>query len=120
MLGPLRRWLGRLIVPRSLFWRSLLIVIVPLLILQILLTYIFYNRHWDTVTRWLAFGVASEVALLAETIEEAPNAAARDAFIERAQRSTDLKISLVPDGRLDDGRRPPASGPMSGISTTRS
>ena len=60
MLGPLRRWLGRLIVPRSLFWRSLLIVIVPLLILQILLTYIFYNRHWDTVTRWLAFGVASE------------------------------------------------------------
>ena len=72
MLGRLRRWLGHLIVPRSLFWRSLLIVVVPLLILQILLTYIFYNRHWDTVTRWLAFGVAGEVALLAETIEEAP------------------------------------------------
>ena len=84
MLAPLRRWIGHLIVPRSLFWRSLLIVIVPLLILQVLLTYIFYNRHWDTVTRWLAFGVAGEVALLAETIEEAPSIAARDAFIERA------------------------------------
>ena len=102
MLGPLRRWLDRAIVPRSLFWRSLLIVVVPLLILQLLLTYIFYNRHWDTVTRWLAFGVAGEVALLAETIEEAPSIAARDAFIERAQRSTDLRIRLIPDGRLDD------------------
>lgn len=102
MLGELRRWLGRLIVPRSLFWRSLLIVIVPLLILQVLLTYIFYNRHWDTVTRWLAFGVAGEVALLAETIEDAPSIAARDAFIERAQRSTDLNITLTPGGRLED------------------
>ena len=95
MLGPLRRCLNRLIVPRTLFGRSLLIVVVPLLILQILLTYIFYNRHWDTVTRWLAFGVAGEVALLAETIEEAPRRrppATR--FIERARRSTDLNITL--------------------------
>ena len=102
MLAGLRRSLGRLIVPRSLFWRSLLIVVVPLLILQILLTYVFYNRHWDTVTRWLAFGVASEVALLAETIEEAPTPQARDTFVERARRSTDLEIVLIPHGRLED------------------
>lgn len=101
MLAPLRRTLTRLLVPRSLFWRSLLIVVVPLLILQILLTYIFYNRHWDTVTRWLAFGVAGEVALLAETIENAPDAASRDQFIERAQRNTDLDITLTPGGRLE-------------------
>ena len=60
-------------MPRSLFWRSLLIVVVPLLVLQLLLTYVFYNRHWDTVTRWLALGVAGEVALLAEMIDDAPD-----------------------------------------------
>ena len=121
MLGPLRRWLGRLIVPRSLFWRSLLIVVVPLLILQILLTYIFYNRHWDTVTRWLAFGVASEVALLAETIEEAPDAAARDAFIERAQpQHRPQHHPRCPAAGSTRPWRPPASGPMSATSTTRS
>ena len=75
-------------MPRSLFWRSLLIVVVPLLILQLLLTYVFYNRHWDTVTRWLALGVAGEVALLAELIDDAPDDAGRDALIERARRST--------------------------------
>jgi two-component system, OmpR family, osmolarity sensor histidine kinase EnvZ len=96
-----RRLLERTLIPRSLFWRSLLIVVVPLLILQILLTYVFYNRHWDTVTRWLAFGVASEVALLAEMIEEAPDAAARDGLIERARRNAELDIRLVPGGSLD-------------------
>ncbi len=101
MLAPLRRWIGHLIVPRSLFWRSLLIVVVPLLILQILLTFIFYNRHWDTVTRWLAFGVASEVALIAELIEDSPSVAARDALIERARRTTDLDITLTAGGSLE-------------------
>ena len=96
-------------------------MVVPLLILQILLTYVFYNRHWDTVTRWLAFGVASEVALLAEMIEEAPDAAAREALIERARRNADLDIT--PDtrrqarGRGGGGRH---RRPTSATSTTRS
>jgi two-component system osmolarity sensor histidine kinase EnvZ len=72
-----RRYLNRTIVPRSLFWRSLLIVVVPLLTLQLLLGFIFYNRHWDTVTRWLAYGVAGEVDLIAEALQEAPDADAR-------------------------------------------
>ena len=45
-------------VPRSLFSRTLLIVILPLVILQVALTYVFYERHWDKVTRTLAFSVA--------------------------------------------------------------
>ncbi|MEK0082718.1 ATP-binding protein [Benzoatithermus flavus] len=101
-IRQLRRLLNRLIVPRSLFWRSLLIIVVPLLILQIILTFVFYNRHWDTVTRWLAFGVAGEVAMLAEMIENAPDATERQALIEHASRNTDLTITLVPGGRLED------------------
>ena len=102
MLERLRRLVERTVIPRSLFWRSLLIVVVPLLILQILLTYVFYNRHWDTVTRWLAFGVASEVALLAEMLEDAPTDAVRDELIERARRNAELNITLIPGGRLED------------------
>src|SRR4051794_37377267 len=102
MLGGLQRLVERTVPPRSLFGRSLLIVVVPLLILQILLTYVFYNRHWDNVTRWLAFGVAGEVALLSEMIEEAPDAAARQALIERARRNAELEITLIPGGRLKE------------------
>jgi two-component system osmolarity sensor histidine kinase EnvZ len=101
-LSRLRWFLNRTVVPRSLFWRSLLIIIVPLLILQGILTFVFYNRHWDTVTRWLAFGVAGEVSLLAETIEAASDPAERRALIERAGRNTDLDIVFLPGGRLED------------------
>jgi two-component system, OmpR family, osmolarity sensor histidine kinase EnvZ len=100
VLKRLRHFLNRTVVPRSLFARSLLIIVVPLLVLQLLLTLVFYNRHWDTVTRWLAFGVAGEVALLAEMIEQAPDAAARAELIDRARRTTELWIELVPYGDL--------------------
>ena len=93
--------LKRTIVPRSLFWRSLLIVLVPLLVMQLVLTYVFYNRHWDTVTLWLSLGVAGEVAMLAHLIDDAPDEASRAALIERARRDLDLDITLQPSTRLE-------------------
>ena len=56
------------VVPRSLFSRALLIVIMPLVILQAVLAYVFYERHWDSVTRWLAVGFAGEVGLVVELL----------------------------------------------------
>ena len=99
-MSALRRRLN-LLAPRTLFWRSLLIVVLPLLLLQIVLTIIFYNRHWDTVTRWLASGVAGEVALLAEELESTRDWAAEEAAIDRVRRHTDLRVSLEPNGSLD-------------------
>jgi two-component system osmolarity sensor histidine kinase EnvZ len=74
------------IVPRSLFSRSLLIVILPLVILQVVLTYLFYERHWDKVTRTLAFGIAGEVGLLVELLEAAKTR--RGSWISRASTSS--------------------------------
>src|ERR687891_1028824 len=64
-LSPRRVW------PRTLFGRSLLIVILPLLILQAVLAYVFYERHWDSVTNWLAVGFAGEIGLVVELLEAA-------------------------------------------------
>jgi two-component system osmolarity sensor histidine kinase EnvZ len=99
LLPPLRRSLNRL-APRTLFGRSLLVVVLPLVILQIVLSIIFYNRHWDTVTRWLASGVAGEVALLAEELEATKDPALENAIMDRVSRHTDLKITFEPGGTL--------------------
>src|SRR3954447_13266630 len=56
-------------LPRSLFGRSLLIIVTPLVLLQVISTWIFYDRHWDTVARRLAGGVAGDIAMMAETME---------------------------------------------------
>ncbi len=104
-MGPIRRFLDRTVVPRSLLARSLLIVVLPVVLLQVVLTIIFYNRHWDAVTRWLATGVAGEVALLVEQLEAAPDAEARERLMESARRRLDLRLSLEPDGRLERAAR---------------
>lgn len=104
-MGPVRRFLDRTVVPRSLFGRSLLIVLLPVVFLQIVLTVIFYNRHWDAVTRWLAAGVAGEVALLVDQLEAAPDAAGRERLMEQARQRLDLRLSLEPGGRIEQVAR---------------
>ncbi len=51
-------------LPRSLFGRSLMIIVSPLILLQLVSTWIFYDRHWETVTRRLANAVAGEIATI--------------------------------------------------------
>jgi two-component system, OmpR family, osmolarity sensor histidine kinase EnvZ len=56
------------IMPKSLFGRSLFIVGLPLIFLQIFLGYFFFERHWDDVGRRLVLAVAGEIALMSEKI----------------------------------------------------
>jgi two-component system, OmpR family, osmolarity sensor histidine kinase EnvZ len=99
-LGRIGGFINRTIVPPSLLWRSILIVVLPLLILQIVLTVIFYNRHWDVVTRWLASGVAGEVALAVELLDEAATTEERRRILARFREFHDLRLSLEPGGEL--------------------
>lgn len=85
-------------MPRSLFGRSLLIVLLPLIILQLIVAYVFYVRHWDTVTRWLALGLAGETALIADMVEQRPGE--RDVFLDLARERTGLALSFEPDADL--------------------
>lgn len=98
---PREPWLRR-IMPRGLFGRSLLIVLLPIVILQAGLAIIFYERHWDTVTRWLASGLAGEVGLLVELLEEAEGPEARSQALDRARAHLGFSLSLQPDGRLSE------------------
>jgi len=61
------------IMPKSLFGRSLFIVGLPLIFLQIFLGYFFFERHWDDVGRRLVLSVAGEIALISENIILAKN-----------------------------------------------
>jgi two-component system osmolarity sensor histidine kinase EnvZ len=93
------------VVPRSLFSRALLIVIMPLLILQAVLAYIFYERHWDSVTRWLAVGFSGEVGLVVELLESAKTEAARSRVLDLAREHFDFAVSLEPAGALHPAAR---------------
>jgi two-component system osmolarity sensor histidine kinase EnvZ len=60
-------------LPHGLFGRTVLIILLPILLLQGLATYIFFDRHWTKMTERLAFSVAGEIAAISEQIEARPN-----------------------------------------------
>ena len=51
-------------LPKTLFGRMLSIILVPMIIVQVITVFIFYERHWDTVTRHMAANLASELLLI--------------------------------------------------------
>jgi len=61
------------ILPRTLFGRSMLIMVTPVILLQIISVYIFYDRHWSKITERLAYALAGEVATIASRVEANPD-----------------------------------------------
>ena len=58
------------IMPKSLFGRSLIILGLPIILLQIILTYFFFERHWQDVGRRLILSVAGEIAHISNQINQ--------------------------------------------------
>lgn len=84
------------ILPKSLFGRSLLILIMPILLVQIFTTYMFFDRHWTKMTMRLSYAVAGEISMVADMIETAaPNksSAALENAIGLAAQSLDFLVS---------------------------
>ena len=59
-------------LPKGLYKRSLLIVIVPMVLLQSAVTLVFMQHHWDLVTRRLSEAVARDVGALTDLYQKLP------------------------------------------------
>lgn len=105
-LGRRQSFLKRNLVPSSLFGRSLLILILPVLLIQLITTVVFFDRHWSKMTSRLAFAVAGEISVVAETIERDPSSERVEDIMGYAARGLEMLISYEPGGVLqeDSGR----------------
>ncbi len=99
---PRRRWSWYLkqVMPRTLFWRSVVILFTPLLLLQVIATFIFFDRHWDTVTYRLATAVGGEITLAATYLATTEDPVARQAFLDQAAHAVRMRFHFEPDGTL--------------------
>ncbi len=97
--GRQQRSLIKRALPRSLFGRSLLIIVTPLILLQVISTWIFYERHWDTVARRLAGSVAGDIAMMAETMDLL-DPARQSSFFGAAGDLTELDYAFRPGAVL--------------------
>lgn len=92
-------------LPKTLLGRSLLIIVSPLILLQIVSAYVFYDRHWDTITWRLTSSLAGDIANVMQQIRREPEAVER--IFEDAGRAMELKLSLQP-GEILPNREEPA------------
>lgn len=102
----LRPWSIKRVLPRGLFGRSLLIIVAPLVLLQIIATWAFFDQHLSTVSRRLAQGVAGDIAIAIQLWNDATTPEEKTRALAQVGGPVGMKLWFVPDEILpNDGER---------------
>ena len=102
----------RTFMPRGLFWRAFLIMLIPLILVQATVVYIFFERHWDTVSNQLALDVSGDVLSIMRMSEGVTDPAERARIDEIARREMQFGVVFEDGGVLPD-EAPRQSGGIS-------
>jgi two-component system osmolarity sensor histidine kinase EnvZ len=89
------RWFKSL-MPTGLYARSLLIIIVPMVILQSVVAFVFMERHWNTVTRRLSAAVTQDIAALIEIYKAYPQDPEKAQIRRIAADRLGLQVDFLP------------------------
>ena len=84
-------------MPRGLYGRAALILILPVLTLQLLVTVVFIQRHFDGVTRSMTSAVNIELRFLRDAIDAARDAQAAGQIAENTGAALEITASLPVD-----------------------
>jgi len=84
-------------LPKSLFGRSMLIVVLPIVILLAVLTQVFIDRHYQLVTRRLSDAVARDVGAVVDLVKAAPDERALALLERTALKRLDMAVTLRPE-----------------------
>jgi two-component system, OmpR family, osmolarity sensor histidine kinase EnvZ len=86
--------------PKGLYARSLLIVILPMVILQCVVTYVFMERHWQLVTTRLSMDLTQDIAALIDLSKNYPTENDRETLTRIAQDRLKMDVEFLPKGPL--------------------
>ena len=98
-MSSLNVWLGRgfkELMPKGLYARALLIIIVPMVVLQSVVAFVFMERHWNTVTRRLSAAVVQDIAGLIDVYKTYPQDKDRLQLRNIAQSRLGLVVNFLP------------------------
>ncbi len=89
-------------LPRGLLGRSLLIIVVPLVLLQVVSAIIFYDRHWANVSRKRANSLAGDVAMFINLLQVMPGEENQRWLSNLARTTLDIRLTTLPGANLAD------------------
>jgi len=97
-LHPLRAL--KQLMPRRLFSRSLMIIVLPMLILQLVVTIVFFDRHYRITTATMTRGVVNDVGYMVMLENSLPPGAERDKQRQTAANMFGYTAQFIPSDRL--------------------
>ena len=80
------------LLPKTLFGRTLLILLVPIIIIQAIAAYQFYFKHWSSVQRHLAGSLAGEISMISNTIFNAKSGKSLNQFTSAIRHDLNLQV----------------------------
>ncbi len=92
-------------MPRSLYARAVLILLLPVVVLQIVVTVLFVTRHFEDVTRQMVNAVSRELHLVRDIVDSAPDRSSVATEVVAkvsplAITATPVDAAEVPTGKL--------------------
>jgi two-component system osmolarity sensor histidine kinase EnvZ len=84
------------VMPKGLYARALLIIIVPMVVLQSVVAFVFMERHWNTVTQRLSAAVVQDIAALIDVYTTFPQGADQAQIRRIAQEKLGLVVDFLP------------------------
>jgi two-component system, OmpR family, osmolarity sensor histidine kinase EnvZ len=86
--------------PTTLYGRSLLIIVLPIAVMQILVTWFFFDAYWQRVNGHLTEGLAGDIAWVIQAYDADPTPTGLKHLSDRAEQSLDLSIIYQPGAKL--------------------
>lgn len=97
------RYIKSVILPKGLLYRFILIILLPLILLQTIVGFFFYDRHWSTLSRRLSYDIVGEIETVAFLIETHDFSDAQlDDFFRAMKKNLTLDMHYLPFKTLAD------------------
>ena len=93
------------LLPRRLLPRSILILVLPVILIQSVSGVLFYDNHWQNVSRRLALGVAADIKSAIALYNAFPNREDREIIINELRTSAGLDIRFTDDRKQPENIR---------------
>jgi len=89
-------------MPKGLYARALLILILPIVLLQSAVAYVYMQRHWEAITDRLSASVARDASAIVEIYRSFPQDANHEILTRIAGVDLSMQLTVRPPGPLPE------------------
>ncbi len=79
-------------LPKSFLWRTVLMIIIPLILTEVILAYVFFENHWNRVHKWMTRSLSGEIAIIVDYINKNPQLV--DKISEQVSKDMGINVSI--------------------------